>query len=355
MSGGRNTRTQTRMGSTAQQLAQNEEREEEPEERSASDGEGGVWEVQGGKSKKVRQKYVCGGGKKACGIMISDGEDSVRCDLCEEWFHPKCQGLTIEAFRALTKYDFIWMCMGCKPNFMNVLKLEKKMESKLDTVQKSIMDALEMSHKKPEESKNLEDKLKEMEKAVMNRMNEQKVEVEKSLNAQKEVVLAMPKLQSELEKSAQELKKIVEKNDDKEMRQMNIIVHNIPESKSGDPSIRKKYDIDSFENIVCALFGEEKTMEIDKIYRLGKKRDVGAHDESEPKPRLMLVGLKKREDVDMLMSRRWELRNVGFSNIYLTRDMSPEVRKEQRKLREELKEKGQSTHRIFRGKVVLRH
>lgn len=69
----------------------------------------------------------------------------------------------------------------------------------------------------------------------------------------------------------------------------------------------------------------------------------------------MLVSLKKKEDVDMLMKERRNLTKVGFSNVYLTRDLPPGEREEQRKLREELQRKGKDTHRIFRGKVVLRH
>ena len=68
----------------------------------------------------------------------------------------------------------------------------------------------------------------------------------------------------------------------------------------------------------------------------------------------MLVGLKKKEDVDMLIKERWNLSKVGFSNIYITRDLTPEQREEQKKLREELASKGKDTHRIFRGRVVPR-
>ena len=87
----------------------------------------------------------------------------------------------------------------------------------------------------------------------------------------KDVIQTMPKIQSELHKSAQELKKMIEKKDDTEKREVNVIIHNIPESKSVDAAARKKHGEDSFENIVKALLGEHKSMEIDKIYRLGKK------------------------------------------------------------------------------------
>ena len=47
---------------------------------------GNAWK----KSKKVKTKYICKGSKKVCSLAITD-EDCVRCDLCEEWYHPKAR------------------------------------------------------------------------------------------------------------------------------------------------------------------------------------------------------------------------------------------------------------------------
>ena len=69
----------------------------------------------------------------------------------------------------------------------------------------------------------------------------------------------------------------------------------------------------------------------------------------------MLVGVKTTEEVDTLISKRlFNLPHVGLSNIYVTRDLSPEETEEQKKLREELSKKGKDTYRIYRGKVVPR-
>ena len=54
---------------------------------------------------------------------------------------------------------------------------------------------------------------------------------------------------------------------------MNVIIHNIPESKSSDMTTRKKYDSDSFLNIAGALLGKGRKIEITKIHRLGKKKE----------------------------------------------------------------------------------
>ena len=331
------------------------QRDEESDERGGEEDKG-LSETKGKNPKKVTSKYICRGGDKVCGQVIADEEKSVECDLCNEWFHAGCQGLSAEAWGALSEFGFIWLCLRCKPSLKNILKTGKKLETQIETVQHKILEALEATVPKSERdnSKQLQDKIASMEEVVTGKLVEQQKEVEKTLNAQKEMVQSMPKIQSELQKNTQELKRMIEKNEDREKREVNVIVHNIPESRSSEATLRKRYDENSFQNMVEALLGENVTMEIGKIYRIGKKKEVAEGHEGEPKPRLMLVGLKRKEDVDVLMKERWNLKKVGFSNIYITRDLSPEQREEQKRLRDELVSKGKDTHRIFRGKVVPR-
>ena len=75
------------------------------------------------KSRKTR--YTCKGGQKVCGLSITSKEDSIMCDACKEWFHPKCQGLSVEAFIALSEYDFLWLCMVCRPKVTTLLDMGK--------------------------------------------------------------------------------------------------------------------------------------------------------------------------------------------------------------------------------------
>ena len=55
-----------------------------------------------GKTKK--QRFVCSGGIKVCGARITTGEDSVMCDICKEWFHLECLGLSTRAPRFGRKF-----------------------------------------------------------------------------------------------------------------------------------------------------------------------------------------------------------------------------------------------------------
>ena len=180
--------------------------------------------------------------------------------------------------------------------------------------------------------------------------------MESAMKEQKEAVQAVPRCTEELKNSVHEIKRFVV-SQDKEDRECNIILHNIPESTSQDPLVRKKYDSDSFQGVVAALLGSETKVETTQIFRLGKKlmtQEQGGGSEADQKPRLMMIKLKDREKVNQLIKRRTLLKEAGYSNVYLTKDVSPEERAAQKKLHEELRFKGKETHRIFWGKVVPR-
>lgn len=336
--------------------AENIESEESGTEEVVEGAEGeveddGSWTI-AGKSKKA--KYICKGGMKECGLVLTLKDESIRCDVCKLWYHPRCQGLSIEAFRAHGKYDFMWLCLECKPRFNDVVDAGKRILSRIDDAEKKILTVLTENKQQGDVGKRLEGKIMAMEKMVSEQIKDQQAKVEALLKAQKEAAQAMPKYSEELKKSANEFKKLVETKEDKERRERNVLIHNIPECESANAEERQNYDHLSFQNIVTALLGEEEltNMEAVGVIRLGKKVEGSTGDNV--KPRLMLVKLKEKEKVDKLIKQRTRLRDVGFSNVYLTRDLAPDERQEQKKLREELHRKGKNEYTIFRGQVVRR-
>ena len=352
--------TRGRLGSSAPQSKQNATENvenqggaaseaETSDQRAEGSGEGGSWKI-AGKSKAC--KYLCKGGEKDCGLALTEREDSIMCDMCKCWFHPKCQGLSIDAFRAHAKYDFIWLCIECKPRFAEMADVNRHIVSRIDQAEKNILSALKDKEHNEGHGGKIESKILGMEKMVVEQMKEQQNRTEVALKAQNEVVREMPKYSEVLQKSVHELKEIVKTKEDKEYREKNIMIHNIPECQSTNAEERKNYDLATFHNIVSALFedSEATDMEVVNVVRLGRKPE---HAEK-AKPRLMMVKLKHKEGVNKLIKRRTHLRHVGFSNTYLTRDLSVEERQEHKRLREELNRKGKEDYKIFRGRIVPR-
>ena len=135
-------------------------------------------------------------------------------------------------------------------------------------------------------------------------------------------------------------------------------------------NIRKqvKADIERVEGHVVNKVEEVKSMVekvIDKKVNDGLKKMETKFGESSTelkkavreknlRPRLLLVKLETAEDAESLLMKRFGLRDAGYPNVYITRDLSKEEREKQWKLREELKKKGRDTHKIFRGRVIPR-
>ena len=51
----------------------------------------------------------------SCGKPVkNDSNGGVECDICGDWFHPKCELLNKEAYAAVETHKLFWMCSSCK-------------------------------------------------------------------------------------------------------------------------------------------------------------------------------------------------------------------------------------------------
>ena len=309
----------------APQLAQSQQENGGSDDRDGiSDSDDGFIPVKNKKKAKKGKTYQCKGGDgKLCGRTLGKNEDAIQCEGCCNWFHPNCQGLSAEAFKAIGRHDLFWVCQACRKGFKETVNLGKVL-ARVEQAEKNIVDSINKESRKSVSEKGLEEKINMIETKVVEKLSEQK----------KEII-----------QSSDRIQKIVQEK--KEEREMNLIIHNIPESDSAEPDVRKDFDLAQFQAMSQALVGEDTRVEVEKIFRLGKK-------DSSAKPRLMLVKLKKQSDANNLYRKRFKLTEVGFKNRYITRDLSPEERIRQKELREELKSKGRDTHRIFRNRVIPR-
>ncbi|KAF0314405.1 Transmembrane protein 70, mitochondrial [Amphibalanus amphitrite] len=190
-----------------------------------------------------------------------------------------------------------------------------------------------------------------LEKSIESRMNNMEEKLcNEILVKQKEISDKQKQIETTINKqanSAKDLKMLMESKYEKEKRENNLILHNVPESQAETPDERVKHDKEMFMKVVSALVGTQENVQVDKIYRLGKKQaqPEELHERRELKGRLMLIRVKEKEHVDILIKRRTQLRDKGFPNIYITRDLTPEERESQRKQRAELEAELQVVYR----------
>ena len=234
-------------------------------------------------------------------------------------------------------------------------KHNEKMQDKLNKVNKSVKDvenrpdaehsstsfsdASETFHKIIEETATYAQMAKSAEEKIMkicSRMEENTAAIDQNLiREQHETMKKFVQLQ--------------EKGD----RSMNVLIHNVEESKSKNIGERMQHDIVKVREVANAL-GINQDLNIVKIFRLNRKHQPGQENEKK-NARILLIKFKSEDESELLYNRRFNLRQYSdFDNIFISRDLSPEQRLHQRKLREELKEKGKEKYQIFRGKVVAR-
>ena len=146
--------------------------------------------------------------------------------------------------------------------------------------------------------------------------------------------------------------KAVAEQERKVDRSHNVVMHNIPERESGSATERREHDLQIIKQITDGICGKENDLKVEKAIRLQGKEGKGSEGMS--RPRLLLARFQKKEHAELVLSNRFGLREAGFKNMYINKDLSKEQCEIERKLREELKEKGRDTHMIFRGRVVPR-
>ena len=364
-----------------------------------------------GKHEKVTEKgSLCGGNcQKQCGKpVLNDAMGGIACDTCLQWYHPSCQELTDEAYKMLRDAKLVWLCSQCRtqlPKFRSVIRdagvgVGKEPESMMEVMTVIGKEIDDLKKKQFEYQKKLEDtvlecatrlensvqdsakhtmasvvdktedimakvghhvvgevnnKLDKVMEAQLGRLD--KVErvvgnsmatVEKVAEESQKAALSLPKISEEVKNSAQKVAKMMGKEAD-EARKRNILVHNVEESKAQDPKQRREDDEKAFQFMTSALLGEQSNIKVERIVRLGRRVDG-----PDIKPRLLLVTLKDTDQVEKMYHNRFGLKEVGLSNIYITKDLPPAEREAQRKLRQELADKGRDKYCIFRGSVILR-
>lgn len=353
---------------------------------------------------RMEKNNICRGtGNRQCGKPVRNNKaGGIGCDICMGWFHPQCQDMTDEAYKLLKGSDLVWLCSFCReqlPSLRGIMKKKaelvrtreiEELDRKLEDLRKGQVEL----HNRLEETmlscanrieNSVEHTARDTKASLINNTEEivakssyqQMVEVtnkiekvtevqltrfgqvertvgnsvaslEKVVVESQKTALSLPRITEEVKSSADKVRKILEREAD-EARKKNILVHNIKESKSQDPRQQRDDDEQAVQTIASALLGVGNVLKIERIVRLGKRKE-----DTDARPRLLLVTLDGTDQVDLMYHKRFGLKEAGFANTYITKDLPPAEREEQRRLREELASRGKEHYCIFRGAVIPR-
>ena len=257
-----------------------------------------------------------------------DSENGIECHLCGGWCHKTCTGLSKAKFELLCENDasIRWACKHC---------IEKeKSKDPLDIKLDKLMLMIGQVNKR----------LDEMEKGESGKNLEKEIE---------EIVEA-------------KLAKAMDKKQDQEIRENNVVIFGVPETDIPEdentkvPEHYKKEDQDFFDKMkILDKMREMKLgreVEVVENFRLGKRGE-----DWRQKPRPLKVRLSCTEDRDILIKGAIKL-NKSLSRdspnkFYVNPDMTFEERQKQKELRDQLKARkanGEEDLIIREGEIIKR-
>lgn len=301
------------------------------------------------------KKSKCGD----CSKVVTDKENAIQCEACEEWFHAKCQKMTDEAYQVLAQCESLhWYCIRCNKSVMKLWKAiiqinarQDKFQLELEQLQKEV-EEIKTEKQQVTQLKQEVSELKEEIKTVSTKTAETATKVDTAIEGK-----LMEGLESRVDGKVKNLKEDVEESLEIEKRKGNLIFHGVKEM------IRTQSDDDGNEH--------DRQM-IEEILRVGLKMDpsrhisevsrIGRYDEEKIKDgkiRPIRVKVATVESKAEILKRAKELKNSGFKNVYIAPDLTrkqqlvdKELREKLKQFRDEANEDEKRSFRIKSGKII---
>ena len=256
-------------------------------------------------------------------------KDAVQCQWCCKWEHRICAGLTQNEYNILSgsSEKIMFFCTLCYTKVAFALKVDSG-TSALQQEQQNVNARLEA----------VEEKLT----GIVEGINEQLENYNKPLSK----ITPDP---SDEESVAHLTSSIIFEQKEKEKRQLNLILHNIEESKEEDPQTRKRDDIKTATSLFTESLGVETL--VTNAIRIGKKGG---------RARLLKVTVSNLQDKVAILRNKSKLKNGNNLNqekpVYVSADCTPLEQKKNKMLRNQLNEmnKDGKNYIIKNGTIVPR-
>jgi len=284
-----------------------------------------------------------------CGKAVTDADSGVMCEICEIWFHIKCENIGEPMYKAMMQFKALhWYCETCSigaEKLMNMLaKLEgrvQKLEKERDsTVAEMTAEMNKMEAKINELAEGVEQNLQKMEE----RLNEtEKARAQQATGCtntealpkwseivSKAVDSKFTEMQDNVAKvnaAVEETKLHLEEQKEKESRQNNIIIYNNEEERTENIDEWKTKEMGfCLELFNSTLEVAVKSEDIVKITRLGNR--------ASGTKRPMLVQFRSKTIKNEVMESLWKLKNADAKHrvLSINHDMTKKEREECKKL-----------------------
>ena len=270
-------------------------------------------------------KYPC----IKCDQNVGSNTDAIQCSCCNHWQHRAC-GIDDEVWdlvRALQKNQgdsaATWLCFCCKSMQKMFLTELHSLKSRIE-LQESRMDAQE------NDLLILKQLNKDKEKENLELIN-QNTDLQRTVEALKKEVIDNKEVTAKAE--SLNVKTVMDELSDQETRKCNLICHNVPESTSRDPEVRKQHDYEFSKNMIYHMDLTIGGGDIATIKRLGKRTNTN--------PRPMMIIFYESGWRDEILARKSCLSQAGgnWKVVRLSPDLTPRQREHDKEVLEEVNKK----------------
>jgi PHD-finger len=296
-----------------------------------------------------------------CSVVVKEGERAMQCEICESWYHAKCEDIRDEGYKVLQMENIHWYCISCNKGVgrvINTLLAVQHRQDKLEREWKELQTSTKQQHNKMEKELDslrvevekqrhdmscLTEELKEMNVTIQHQQQEQQKMTEEdslwSTIVKKQVEKNIENVTGEMhevQKTIIEAKMKMEEDKEKEKRKNNIIIYRHKESTASGSEARKKEDTEFCLNLVSDVLEIDcSSNEILNVIRLGKR----ASNQDRP----LLVTFKETSLKNKVMEslRKLSEADEQYRALSVSHDMTQKEREECRLLVEQAKSKQQ--------------
>ncbi len=262
-----------------------------------------------------------------CRKMVVRGDEALMCEICENWFHIKCERVTKPQYKqqvAKGKSNFHWFCDTCDIlqsgviKQMTLLKAEhSRFKERLDEIEEC--KASKEDLKAVEEKKADKDDMKNLEQRVTTLEGNQGTSGIQSNHGPST-------------SGTDQAKEVIKEIKAQEERKLNVIIFNLAEGPGQDNQDKVKHDKEEVKEIGKICQASIKKDDITMAKRLGKKTDG-----SNPRPLLITLSNDEKKKALFMNLKKLQTAPDKYKKISVRHDLTPKQQEDEKALREEAK------------------
>ena len=333
-----------------------------------------------------------------CSKVVLDADNGVLCELCDNWFHGRCQSIPEAMYKAISQYgaDLHWFCKGCNGGANKVLAVVIKMQAKLDNLEnemikvkadlkqgwkqdlmRAVEDLQTQWHTKLEQCQptdlrrkvgELETKLEAGLSVIGDRLNgiDKAMEDGKAATSGKplwsDIVSKSDAVDSKLadivvevqtlQKQTSGIQQDRAEQDEQNKRRNCVIIQGMKEPDGTTGEERKKADFDNVTELLHAINCDN--ISVNSCFRLGKFSEGPV---VKPRPVKLVLPSEAQKQQVLQSAKNLKGNSNGLATVFIHQDLTPRQREARQLLVKQLKERqsrGETNLLIVGDSIVKR-